>query len=305
MKIAVMGTGGVGGYFGGHLARAHDVAFIARGAHLAAMRARGLRIVGGRGDIVLPAVAATEDPAAIGPVDIVLFCVKLYDTGTAAEAIRPMMGPQTRVLSLQNGIDGPERLAARFGGDRVLAGAAYVAATIVGPGVIRYTSEMSSIEFGPMQGEPDSFSQSFAAQCRDAGFGADASSGIAAILWKKMMLLSANAGLSGASRAPPRAIYDDPVSRAVALAAMAEVRAVAAARGVEIEPGAEESLAALCDRYPMDLHPSMYNDLIGGRRLELDGLAGAIVRLGAGLGVPTPVNRTLYAALKPYKDGRS
>ena len=154
-----------------------------------------------------------------------------------------------------------------------------------------------------MNGTPDGFALEVAEHCREAGFGGEASSDVAAVLWKKMMLLSANAGLSSVSRQPPRALYDDPVSRAVALEAMAEVRALAAARGVEIEPGAEGELAALCDTYPMDLYPSMYNDLIAGRRLELEGLAGLIARLGEGLGVPTPVNRTLYAALKPYKDG--
>ena len=241
MKIAVMGTGGVGGYFGGHLARAHEVAFIARGAHLQAMRAGGLKITGERGDIVLPAVTAADDPANIGPVDVVLFCVKLYDTEAAAEAIRSMVGPDTRVLCLQNGIDGPEKLAARFGEDRVLAGVAYVAASIVAPGVIGYTSDMSRIVFGPMRGAPDGFAAAFAARCREAGFEAEASPKIAVVLWTKLMLLAANAGLSSVSRVPPRAIYDDPLSRAVALEAMAEVRAVAAARGVEIEPCAEDA----------------------------------------------------------------
>ncbi len=305
MKIAIMGTGGVGGYFGAHLARAHQVGFIARGAHLEAMRSRGLVITGARGDIVLPAATATDDPAAIGPVDVVLFCVKLYDTQAAAEAIRPLVGPDSRVLCLQNGIDGPRALAARFGEDRVLAGAAYVAATIRAPGVIGYTSDMSQITFGPMRGAPDGFATAFAAQCRDAGFAAETSSKIAATLWTKVMLLAANSGLSCVARLPPRALYDDKLSRAVALEAMAEVRAVAAACGVAIEPGAEDALAALCDTYPMDLYPSMYHDLIGGRRLELDGLGGLIVRLGAESGVPTPVNRTLYAALRPYRDGAS
>ena len=305
MRIAVMGTGGVGGYFGAHLARAHEVAFIARGAHLAAMRARGLLLTGTRGDIALPTVTATDDPASIGPLDLVLFCVKLYDTEAAAEAIRPMMGPETRVLCLQNGIDGPEKLARVFGTERVLAGAAYVAASIVEPGVVRYTSDMSRIVFGPLRGAPDGFAIGFAAHCRDAGFEAEASQNVASVLWTKMMLLAANAGLSSASRKPVRAIYDDPVSRRAALEAMAEVREVAAARGVAIEDGAEARLAALCRTYPMDLYPSMYTDLMAGRRLEIDSLGGLIARLGAALGVPTPVNRTLYAALKPYKDGRS
>jgi 2-dehydropantoate 2-reductase len=303
MKIAVMGTGGVGGYFGAHLAKTNEVAFIARGAHLDAMRANGLTITGARGDIALDSVDATDDPAAIGPVDVVLFCVKLYDTDSAGAAIAPMVGPETRVLPLQNGIEGPERLAERFGPDRVLAGAAYVAATIIEPAVIRYTSDMSKIVFGPMKGGADAFATRFAETCREAGFDAEASENVAPLLWKKLMLLAANAGVSSASRQPPRAIYDDPETRSVALDAMREVRAVAAARGVEIEPGAEEELAALCDTYPMDLYPSMYHDLIRGRRMELDGLAGYVMRQGAAHGVPTPVNRTLYAALKAYKDG--
>lgn len=305
MRIAVMGTGGVGGYFGAHLARADEVTFIARGAHLEAMRTRGLTVTGARGDIALPEVTATDDPADVGPVDLVLFCVKLYDTETGAEAIGPMMGPDSRVMGLQNGIDGPEKLASVFGAERVLAGAAYVAANIIEPGVVRYSSDMSRIVFGPIQGAPDEFATGFAARCRDAGFDAEASPTMATVLWTKMMLLAANAGLSSAARKPPRAIYDDPISREIALEAMREVRAVAAARGIAIEDGTEERLASLCDSYPMDLYPSMYNDLMAGRRMELDGLAGLIARLGTELGVPTPVNRTLYAALKPYKDGGS
>ena len=303
MRIAVMGAGGVGGYFGGYLAAAgHDVTFVARGAHLEAMRARGLRLTGARGDIEVPRVQAVERPE--GPAsDVVLFCVKLYDTEAAGRLIAPLVGPQTLVIGLQNGADGPERLAALYGADRVLGGAAYVSARIAEPGVVSYTSAMSSIAFGRFDGTVTPAMQAFAAACEEAGFGAQISDDIEATLWSKLLLLSTNAALSCLSRCYVAAVYRDPDLHAAAVASMREIQAVARARGIEVGDAAIEQAVALSQGYPDDMTTSMHHDLMAGRRLELDSLAGYVVREGERLGVPTPVNRVAWAALKPYLNG--
>ncbi|NQU71189.1 MAG: 2-dehydropantoate 2-reductase, partial [Rhodospirillales bacterium] len=217
MKIAIMGSGGIGGYFGGCLAARNDVTFIARGAHLAAMRKTGLSLSGPRGDMLIDAKTATDDPADIGPVDLVLFCVKLYDTESAGQLIAPLVGEHSRVLSLQNGIDGPERLARLFGPERVLAGAAYVSAHIAAPGVIKYMSEMSKMVFGTLDNRADSAAEAVLAACDGAGFAAELSNDVSRVLWSKMVMLAANAGISSMMRRPVRAVYDDSETRLLAI----------------------------------------------------------------------------------------
>lgn len=304
MKIAIMGAGGLGAYYGAHLARSgQEVAFIARGAHLAAIRERGLRLFGPRGDIHVDPARATDDPAEAGPADAVLFCVKLYDVERAGEALRPLMGPDTFVVCTQNGVDGPERLARILGPERVLPGAAYVAAHIAEPGVVRYASDMSSLVFGEAEGRASARSLAFRDACRAAGFGCEIAPDIARTLWTKLVLLGANAGMTCLTRQSVGGVYRDPELRAVGADAMREVAAVAAARGVALAPDVVERTLKLADTFPPQMTTSMHNDLKRGGRLELEHLSGFIAREADRLGVPAPVNRAIFAALKPWKDG--
>lgn len=305
MRVVVMGAGGVGGYFGAHLARAgHEVTFVARGQHLDAIRRHGFRLEGSRGDIVLGQVAATDDPGSLGvAADVVLFAVKLYDTETAGEAIRPIVGPATMVVNLQNGVDGPDRLAAVLGKQAVLGGAAYVSALIAEPGVVRYTSDMSRIAFGELDGRISGRAVAFRDACRAAGFEAEVSPDIRATLWDKFVLLATNAGLTTLLRKPAGQIYTDPEMMAVAQAMMREVVAVATAEGIRTSPDAVDRAVALSRSFPPGMYASMYHDLARGRRIEAESLSGLLARRGAALGVPVPHHATVWCALKPYVNG--
>ncbi len=304
MRIVVMGAGGVGGYFGGMLAAAgHDVGFVARGAHLAAMQRGGLRLTGPKGDVHVPAVRASAEAATLGPADIVLFCVKLYDTESAAAAIRPAMTDTTRLITLQNGVDGPERLAQVLGAERVLGGAAMVSAVIAEPGVIRYVSAMGRIVFGRLDGRADAIAEAFRERCNASGFVAEIPADITLQLWSKMVLLATNAGMSASTRQPIRRTYDDPEMRQVAIAALREGERVARALGVKLADDIVDKCVAQSSGFPPDMYASMYHDLKRGGRLEVDSLSGLIVRLGSQHGIPTPVHQALHAVLKPYQDG--
>jgi 2-dehydropantoate 2-reductase len=305
MRIVVMGAGGVGGYFGAHLARAgHEVVFVARGAHLEAIRRNGFRLEGARGDIVLPSVGATDNLATLdSPVDVVLFAVKLYDTEAAGVAIRPVVGPRTMVINLQNGVDGPDRLATVIGTEAVLGGAAYVSALIAEPGVVRYTSEMSKVVFGELDGTVSDRALAFRDSCRSAGFEAEVSSDIRAALWDKFVLLATNAGLTTLLRKPAGEVYTDPEIMALAQDLMKEVVAVAAAAGIRTSADIIERSIALSKSFPPGMYASMYHDLARGRRIEVASLSGLVARRGAELGVPVPHHTSIWCALKPYVDG--
>jgi 2-dehydropantoate 2-reductase len=304
MRIAVMGTGGVGGYFGAKLAAdGAEVAFVARGAHLAAMRERGLLLTGARGDTRIEPVRASDDPASIGPVDVVLFTVKLYDTESAGRLILPMVGPETLVISLQNGVDAIDRLAPILGEERVLGGAAYVSGHITAPGVVTYTSDMSSIVYGA-RGRPNpEAAYRFRDLCRAAGFSAEVSDDIEATLWMKFVPLATNSALTALTRQPAGIVYRDPDLRALAIRAIDEVIAIARAKGVALPADARERALALADSFPPGMYASQYHDLANGRRLELEHLSGHLARVGAELGVEVPFHRFAYACLKPYRDG--
>lgn len=305
MRIVVMGAGGVGGYFGAHLAQAgHETVFVARGAHLDAIRRGGFRLEGARGDIVLPSVGATDDLATLdGPADVILFAVKLYDTEAAAAAVRPAVGPQTMVINLQNGVDGPDRLAAVIGNEAVLGGAAYVSALIAEPGVVRYTSDMSKVVFGELDGRVSDRAVAFRDACRSAGFEAEVSSDIRATLWDKFVLLATNAGLTTLLRKPAGEVYTDPEIMALAKELMKEVVAVATAEGVRTSSDIIERSVALSKSFPPGMYASMYHDLARGRRIEVASLSGLVARRGAELGVPVPHHTSIWCALKPYVDG--
>lgn len=304
MRIAIIGAGGVGGAFGAALAKAGaDVTFVARGAHLAAMRAKGLRIFGVRGETHLSPAQATDDPASIGPVDLVLFCVKLWDVETAGAAIKPLVGPNTAVIPLQNGIDSADRLIPILGKDAVMGGVAQISATIEEPGVIRQIAPFMKLVFGELDGRPSQRGAAFHALCQSAGFDSVNTNAIQVALWEKFILLATNATIVAAARLPFGKLRDDPEVFALFEAGVAEVAALGRAAGVALPDTLEANLLKTTRGFPADMMPSMAFDLLRGNRLELPWLAGKVVALGRELGVPTPVHSVLYPVLKPYENG--
>jgi 2-dehydropantoate 2-reductase len=304
MRIAVIGAGGVGGAFGAALSRAGgDVTFLARGAHLAAMRTRGLIVRSPRGDVHLPAPACTDRPADIGPVDFVLFCVKLWDVESAGAAIRPLVGPHTAVIPLQNGIDASERLIPILGKEAVMGGVAQISATIAEPGVIRQTGTFMRLVFGELDGRPSKRGAAFHSLCQRAGFESVNSEEIVTALWEKFVVLATNSSVVSLTRLPFGKLRDDPDVFALFEKAMAEVAAVGRARGVSLPGDLEARSLGAMRHFPPEMMPSMAVDLMRGNRLELPWLAGKVVALGRELGVPTPTYDVMYAALKPYANG--
>ncbi|MDP6873529.1 MAG: 2-dehydropantoate 2-reductase [Alphaproteobacteria bacterium] len=303
MKIAVMGSGGIGGYFGGRLATSgEDVTFIARRAHLEAMQKDGLRIVSPLGDAHIAPVKATDDPGSIGPVDIVMFCVKLYDVEEAAELCKPLIGPDTAVISFLNGVDSEARLQAVLGAEAVVGGVARIPSNISQPGVIEHMAPFAELEFGELDGRDNGRLNTFHEACGRAGIESDLVDNIEVAIWLKLAILSPFASVCTMTRLPGRIMVEDPDVRDVALAAMREVIAVATAKGIPLPADALESRKEMMSGF-INAKPSMLHDLEAGKRIELEGLQGAVVRMGGELGVPTPVHQVVYAALKPYLNG--
>ena len=303
MRVAVVGSGGVGGYYGGRLAAAGlDVAFLARGAHLAEMRARGLRIESPQGDVVLPHVSASDDPADIGPVDLVLFCVKLYDTATAATQMTPLIGPDTTIVCLQNGVDGPGLLADAHGVERIVPGTVYLVSELAAPGQIRHSAVDRPV-IGAVNGIAGQRLAVVVDALRGAGSEAELSDHIHVEIWRKFVRLCTFSAICCATRLPIGPILADADTKALFVSALEEAVAVAAATGVPIDDGfVDESLGFLFAMTP-DSKPSMLRDLEAGRRLELSWLSGTIARLGAHHGVPTPIHTLCWRVLRPYQDG--
>jgi 2-dehydropantoate 2-reductase len=292
-----MATGGVGGYFGARLAAANeDVHFIARGAHLAALRADGLELKSDNGDLHLKPVSATDNPAVIGPVDIILFAVKQYDTGTAANLIKPLIGAETAVISLQNGMDKDDRLRAILGSDHVIGGAAYITgAEIAAPGVITHVGKVARIVFGEFDRRGSLRAERFHTACKRAGIDAALSTDINKELWAKFGLIAPFSGVSGVIRKSIGPILADPDARKLFVEAIAETVAVAKAKGVDLGDDFVVRESAFSATIAPDAKASMLLDLEHGRRLELDWMSGAVV--------PTPVHHVLYAALKLWANG--
>ena len=304
MRIAVFGTGGVGGYFGAKLARAgNDVAFIARGAHLAAIRERGLRVESAGGDIVLPTVVATDDPSAIAPVDAVMFCVKLWDVEAGAKLVAPLLANGGVVIAFQNGIDSPDILRRVVGDAHVLGGVAYIAAAIWAPGVIAHTGAMARLRIGAFDDRLAARAQAFVHACTSAGIDAELASDIRRAIWEKFVFLAALSGVTALSRQPVGGIRGDPDLRAAFAAAMEEIVALARARSVALPDDFLPRQMRALDGLPAEMRSSMQNDLLSGRRLEAPWLCGRVAGLAAEAGIAAPVNATIYAGLKPYLDG--
>lgn len=303
MRIAVVGTGGVGGYFGGRLAASGtDVHFIARGAHLAAMRERGLRIESPNGNIELPRVNATDDATRIGPVDIVFFTVKLYDTDSAAALLPPLVGPNTCVIPFQNGVESVDVLSRAVGRKHVAGGTAYVAAVISEPGVIRHTA-MSRLIFGPLSGAPSPLLRDLHAACGRAGFEVTLSDRILVDIWTKFARLSVFSGMTAVTRCPIGPIREDPELRAMMEDALHESIAVARAKQIPVPAAAFADIQAATRALPANARSSMLEDLERGRRLELPWLSGAVVRIGEEVGIATPTHRLIVRLLRPHVNG--
>jgi 2-dehydropantoate 2-reductase len=304
MRIAVIGAGGVGGAFGAALAKAGgDVTFVARGAHLAAIRTSGLRVLSPRGDVHLSPTQATDEPASIGPVDVVLFCVKLWDVESAGAAIRPLVGPNTAVIPLQNGIDASERLIPILGKDAVMGGVAQISATISEPGIIRQTGTFMRLVFGELNGRPSQRGAAFHALCQRAGFDSANTNEIITALWEKFALLATNSSVVALLRLPVGKWRDDPEVLALIERGVSEVAALGGARGVKLPADIAARVLQFTRGAPPDMLPSMAVDLLRGNKLELPWLGGKVVALGRELGVPTPTHDVMYAALKPYANG--
>ncbi|HSE96181.1 MAG TPA: 2-dehydropantoate 2-reductase [Methylomirabilota bacterium] len=303
MRIGVMGAGGVGGYFGGRLAQAgHQVTFVARGAHLAALREHGLTLRSPLGDTTLN-VRATEDPAEAAPVDVVLFAVKLWDTESAAERIRPLVESGALVIPLQNGVESIERIGSVLGPARVMGGAAYIFARIVEPGVIVHTGRVARLRFGPVDPAQRPAAEAFLAACREAGVEAELADDIVRVLWEKFVLLVGVSGTTSLARSPIGVVRADPDLRWLLEASMREAWAVGRARGIALADHFVAQQLAFVDGLAPELKSSMAGDLEAGGRLEAPWLAGAVARMTQTAGIDAPVNRVIYAALKPFLDG--
>jgi 2-dehydropantoate 2-reductase len=304
MRIAVVGAGGTGGYFGGLLARAgEDVTFIARGATLAALRAGGLTVESRvEGTFTVP-VHATDDPATVGPVDLVLFCVKAYDTTTAAEQIAPLVGPDTMILSVQNGIDNEERIAEAVGPAPVIGGIAGVSVHSRAPGVIAVDHEPGALRFGELAGGASQRTERLLRVFQRAPFIATLDPDIYTQLWEKFVFICALSGVTSLVRLPIGPILRHPETTQLFRGVMAETALVGRARGARLpDERVAEWFQEMAEINPM-VYGSMYHDLAAGRRLEVEALNGTVVRFGHDLGIPTPLNFAIFAALKPYADG--
>jgi 2-dehydropantoate 2-reductase len=304
MRVTVMGSGGTGGYFGGLLARAgEEVTFVARGAHLAAIRARGLtvrsRLVG---DFTVPA-RATDDPAEPGPADLVLFCVKSYDTESAAERLRHAVGPDTVILPVQNGIDSAERIGRVVGLEHVIGGLAAVSSVVEAPGVIEHRAGPDVIQLGELDGPSSARAQRIADTLGRAGIKSQVRPDMRVALWEKFVLICGLSGLTALTRLPLGAILACPETRTLFRQAMEETEAVGRAEGVAVPDGHAGKMLQFFEGSSPAIRGSLYYDLAAGGRLALETLNGTVVRLGRQHGVPTPANFAVYAALKPYADG--
>ena len=306
MKFAMMGSGGVGGYFGGRLAAAgHDVAFIARGPHLDAIKSGGLHIESGLGDIRIHPVTASADPASVGAVDYVVFAVKLWDTETAGAAMSPLMGPETTVVSLQNGVECDDMLARFIGRERLIGGIAQIAASIARPGVIHHLGTMQGIKIGEYGGASSARLSALADALDGAGVDTEISGDVERTIWEKFVFLVGLSATTTLMRTTIGPIREDAKKRAFLYDAIAEAVVVGRARGVKLAADAAEERLAFADGLPFDMTSSMHHDLDRGNRLELDWLSGAVVRFGSELSIPTPRNQAVCSALKSLAAGKA
>lgn len=294
MRIAVVGSGGVGGYFGAKLARGGaDVTFLARGAHLEAMQRDGLRIEGGDVPFHLREVRATSDPREVGPVDLVMVCVKLWDTEQALRQGQPLVGADTTVVSFQNGVRKDADLRATYDESHLIGGVVYVATRIERPGVIVRTGTLERLVFGEYDGHGSARVDAFRSACLAGAINAEVSTDITREIWEKFVFLVGLSATTATMRRPIGPIRANPQTRGFLLDLMREVVAVGQAQGVQFPDNYAEHALALADEVPADLTSSMHNDLERGNPLEAPWLSGNVVELGERLGVDTPLNRAV------------
>jgi 2-dehydropantoate 2-reductase len=304
MRIAAMGAGGVGGYFGARLQQAgHDVVFFARGKHLAALKENGLTLKSPHGSAQLK-VQVFERPADAGAaVDVVMFAVKLWDTESAAELLRPVVGPKTLVIPFQNGVESVERLKKIFPAQNVLGGSAYIATRIAAPGVIEHIGQMAGLEFGALMPSQRAAAAAFHGACQGAGITAKLADDIQRVIWQKFIFLVAVSGCTASARVPLGVVRADPDLRWMFEQAMRETYRLARARGVDVPEDYVGGRMAFLDTLPAEMRASMAHDLEAGNRLEAPWLCGAVAKMSAEAHLDAPVNRAIYAALKPFVDG--
>lgn len=305
MRVAVMGSGGLGGYFGALLARGgSDVSFVARGAHLAAMRREGLRIEGGPEPFLLEDVRVTEDPGELGPVDLVMVCVKLWDTEAALDQLRPLVGPETTLVSFQNGVLKDSLLSAAYDESQLIGGVAYVASTVSRPGVITRTGPLQRLIFGEFDGRRSERVEAFYSACEAGGIDAEVSKDIRRATWEKFVFLVGLSATTATMRLPIGPIRGNPRSRGFLLDLMREVVRVGRAHGVPLPEDYAEQRLEFADGVSADMTSSMHHDLERGDRLEVRWLSGGVVELGQEVGVDTPLNRAVADILSVHANGR-
>lgn len=302
MKILIMGTGGVGGYYGGLLAQqGNDVTFVARGAHLDALRREGLKVKSVHGDFIVFPANATDDPANVGPVDLIIFCVKTYNSDEAAVAIRLAVGPQTVVMSLQNGIDAAERIGEVIGLEHVVGGATWLSSAVEAPGVIKQISQFRRIVLGELDGSQSARIQSIYEVLRNTGISVEISENIQKVLWTKFVFISAASGLGSLTRLPMGDYRFLPETRGLLSSIMQEVEALAQAQDINLDPDVVQKSLEFTDKAAPHIKPSMQLDVETGHRTELESMIGVIGRKGRKLGVPTPSADFVYASLLPIE----
>lgn len=306
MRICVVGAGGVGGYFGARLAAdGNDVIFVARGAHRAAMAARGLRVISANGDVHVEKPQLYDDPVQAGLCDIVLFCVKLWDSEPAAALVRPLLTHDTALVSFQNGVVAADLLSGWLGPQYVLGGVAEIPAAIAEPGVIRHTGKLARLSFGERDGSTSWRAEALHAACQGAGIEARLSTDIERDIWKKFVFLAPLAGAAAFHRVSLGVLRAAPDKRRLLEGLVAETLAVARAKGQDLDADVATKVMAGYDALPPETKPSMLHDLEAGRRLELDWLNGEVVRIGRAHGIDTPDNAAVVAALEPFALGRT
>lgn len=303
MRIAAMGAGGVGGYFGARLQQAgHEVAFFARGKHFAALKENGLTLKSPLGAAQL-AVQVFNDPAQTEPVDVVMFAVKLWDTESAAEQLRPVVSQHTVIIPFQNGVESIERLAKIFPREQILGGSAYIATRISAPGVIEHIGTMAGMEFGPLKPAQRAAAEAFLAACQGAGINAKLADDIVRVIWQKFIFLVGVSSATAVARVPLGVVRSDPELRWLLEQAMRETYRLARARGVAVPEDFVETRMQFAETLPAEMRASMAHDLEAGGKLEAPWLCGAVARMSAEAGLDAPVNRAVYAALRPFVNG--
>ena len=303
MKIAVMGAGGIGGCYGGLLAQAgNDVTLIARGAHLAAIKEKGLQLIQPEADFTV-AVAATDDPSQVGPVDLVIFSVKAHQNSKAVPLIEPLIGEDTTILTIQNGVESADELGQDYGAERVLPGSAYLLSNIISPGVIKQLSLVPRVAFGESNGDRSQRAVAIRNSFCEANIEADLSDDISKALWSKMLYNSPANGMASAARLSPRDLIEYPHGAAMFRSAIQEVANVGTASGIPLGQDDVQGAMDLITARPMGARGSMQADLEAGRPLELEAIVGSVRRIGRKVNVPTPVFDMLYTLLLPHIDG--